>query len=585
MKRPVLTALVVLACVSPAAAFIRSTVSTSDATVILWDLDESLMPLVNVAGGEILYVVDIAGSDDIAGTGEMAAVERAFDHWEGIGTSRVAFSRLPDQDVQAADNDGINVVYWAEGARTSVGGTNENVDGYISKTPVFSVASGPNKGLILDANVILNGRQKSWTVTPDLNPTFYDVEAVVTHEIGHLIGLEHTPVLSASLSPRYVAGEIRQRLLQTDDLLGATAIYPEAIQPPTGGISGAVGRPAAVFGALVGVQDLNGNTVAETLTAANGSYSVPGLPPGDYDVYVDPIDPMPPSSTNLFDESDLGGVYGPTVDSSFFASLPLLTSVAEGSNTTRSFTVGSTAPLLNIAKIGGRASTLAAMVFTNAPTFAFQGDTILIGVAGPNLGGSMVFEITGAGITDNGVVATGSVAGEPSVVKSFSFAATAPLGLRTIRVSSGALGRTYATGALRILPNSSTVLTAPGMWFSAPGEVNTGRFASEFPVTIARKGDDLEIDWDDETLTHGYHVYRGTLASLASGLYDHQALPGTVNGQCRITTSYSLLKGEAQDPTDVYYLVSAYNNAGEGIVGRDSASAVMPPAAPACPSP
>ena len=96
----------------------------------------------------------------------MEAVERAFQHWEGIGTSRIAFRREPDQAIQVANNDGINAVYWAEGSRTQIGGTNTNVTGFVTLSPVFTVTSGAAKGTILDANIIFNGRQESWTVTP-----------------------------------------------------------------------------------------------------------------------------------------------------------------------------------------------------------------------------------------------------------------------------------------------------------------------------------------------------------------------------------------------------------------------------------
>ncbi len=580
-------ALAAMCAASPALAFIRATLSATDATPLRWDLEETLMPLPAVSGGEIIYVIDTAGSGDIAGTADMDAVARAFDHWEGIGTSRVAFSRGADQAIQVANSDNINAVYWAEGTKTIVGGSMTSVDGFVSMTPVFSVASGANKGLILDANIILNGNDFSWTVTPESVLTSYDVEAVLTHEIGHFIGLDHSPVLSASMSPRFVAGEIRPRLLHQDDSIGASSIYPDgSFTTATGSISGAVGRPAAVFGALVTVADsVTGRVVSESISGTTGSYAAPGLHDGDYDTYVEPIDRLPPTTTNLFDEADLGGIYGSTVDPNFFASLPLLTTVTAPADTIRSFTVGTTPPGINISKIGGRASTVPAMIFRNAPTFLFQGESnILLGVAGPNLAGPVILELTGPGIIHNNSgnpIATGSVDGEASAIHSFTVDANAPLGLRSIIISSGGLGRTYATGSVEIIPNQATVLTAPGFWFAAPGEVNT----TQDPITVTRNGDDIEIDWSDVKTAHGYHVYRGTLAAPGSFVYNHQAIPGTVNGQCRVSTPHTVLHDEALDPADVYYLVTAYNNAGEGHAGRRSNGAIRPAASPACTTP
>jgi len=587
-RRPVMLALLaaLLAGVpSVSFAFVRSTLSATDATPLRWDLDETMLPLSNVQGGEIVWVFDLAGSSNLPGPEDSEAVQRAFDHWEGIGSSRIAFLRAADQSVQAANNDGINVVYWAEGSRTQIGGTNTNVTGFVSLTPVFSVASGANKGLIMDANIVLNGRQETWTVTPE-SDGFWDVEAVVTHEIGHFIGLDHSPVLGSSMAPRFLSGESRMRMLQLDDILGASTIYPDGdFATAYGAINGSVGRPAGVFGALVAVLDSGGRVIQESITAANGAYTAPGLASDDYDVYVEPVDATPASSTNLFDETDLGGVYGATVDPNFFAALPLTTTVSAPGTTIRSFVVGSTPPAINIAKVGGRSSTLAGVVFRTAPTFLVAGDTdVLIGFAGPNLDPSVVVEITGPGITDNGLVSTGAVDGEPYVIRSYTVASSAPQGLRSVRITSGGAGRTYATGAIRVYPNFAMNFASPGVFLSVPGEVNRG-LGPQTPFTLSRSGNDVEMLWDDEPGAYGYNVYRGTLASLTGGVYDHAPIPGNVNGQCGLTTPYTVVKDEALDPTAVYYLVTAFNNVGEGIIGRNSSNQVIPGPATPCPLP
>jgi len=591
MSRPVRRPLAILALVTMLAlpsmsfAFIRATLSATDATPIRWDLDETQMPLGSVQGGEIVYVVDLAGSSNLPGPEDGDAVQRAFQHWEGIGSSRVAFVRGADQDVQAANNDGINVVYWAEGSRTQIGGTNTNVTGFVSLAPVFSVASGANKGLILDANILLNGRQETWTVTPE-SDGFWDVEAVVTHEIGHFIGLDHSPVLGASMAPRFLSGEARMRMLQQDDILGASTIYPDgAFATAHGSIQGSVGRPAAVFGALVAVLDSGGRVIQESITASNGSYTAPGLDDGTYDAYVEPVDKTPATSTNLFDETDLGGVYGATVDPNFFASLPVATAVVSPSATPRSFIVGSTAPSVEIAKIGGRASTLASVVFRTAPTFLVAGDSnVLVGFAGPNLDSSVTVDISGPGITDNGLVSTGSVDGDPYLIRSYTVASNAPQGLRSVQIAMGAAGRTYATGAIRVYSNLAMSFASPGVFLTVPGEVNKGLAASN-PVALSLRANDIDMTWDEEPGVYGYNVYRGSLLSLDGGIYDHAPIPGSVNGQCNLTTPFTILKGEALDPAPVYYLVTAYNNVGEGIVGRNSSNQLRPGPVTSCPLP
>jgi hypothetical protein len=54
----------------------------------------------------------------------------------------------------------------------------------------------------------------------------YDLEAVLTHELGHLIGLDHTPDFDATMFAGYEPGTIDQRTLEEDDLLAACDAYP-----------------------------------------------------------------------------------------------------------------------------------------------------------------------------------------------------------------------------------------------------------------------------------------------------------------------------------------------------------------------
>ncbi|HKY30961.1 MAG TPA: matrixin family metalloprotease [Candidatus Polarisedimenticolia bacterium] len=581
-------ALLALGLSSPAPAFIKATLSSTDATPTRWDLEETLQPLGSVESGEIIYVIDISGSDDIPGADELAAVSRAFGHWEGVGSSKVAFKKGADQAIQVANNDGINAIYWAEDVRTIIGGTQTNVSTFVSITPVFKVTAGAAKGMILDANIVLNGRQETWTMNPEAVPDSWDIEGVLTHEIGHFIGLDHSPALASAMGPRFLPGEARQRQLDPDDLAGATALYPEPGFASWGGIEGLVGRPAPVFGALVHVLDGSGRLIQSSITGTNGAYSAPGLPDGDYDVYVEPIDRAPAATTNLFDELDLGGIYGATVDPNFLPSLPVATSVAAPAMTPRSFTVGSTPGTAHLTKILERSPSVLQQEWTNAPTFVVQGDNnILLGVAGPNVDADSVVEITGPGFTQTSLtpVDTGSVEGEPYIIHSYNVALGAPIGIRSIRVT-GPLGRSYASGAIKVYPNLPMSLAAPGVFNAVPGEVNNGRLPGQNPVTLELVGDDVVLNWDDEPAAYGYHVYRGDLASLLStGLYNHQMIPGDVNSPCAVSTSHTVLPGEALAPGVSYYLVTAYNNFGEGIMGRDSSNVLLPPAAPACPQP
>ncbi len=75
-----------------------------------------------------------------------------------------------------------------------------------------------------------------------------------------------------------------------------------------------------------------------------------------------------------------------------------------------------------------------------------------------------------------------------------------------------------------------------------------------------------------------YDVYRGTLATLRSGGWDH----APVSGACGLGAT-SLDVDDLDDPAGAYYLVAARNSAGEGTLGAGSDGAERPPSTSPCP--
>lgn len=80
-------------------------------------------------------------------------------------------------------------------------------------------------GEIYDADVEVNG-----TMAEDLvigrTARGIDLESVLTHELGHFLGLGHSDVRDAVMRPRYDPSEDDLRLLHSDDIQGICAVYP-----------------------------------------------------------------------------------------------------------------------------------------------------------------------------------------------------------------------------------------------------------------------------------------------------------------------------------------------------------------------
>jgi hypothetical protein len=80
-------------------------------------------------------------------------------------------------------------------------------------------------GELLDADVEINSAQAAFTVDDD--DVDIDLLAIVTHEAGHFLGLDHSNDTTATMAPGYVPHSTDQRTLSFDDEAGICQSYPK----------------------------------------------------------------------------------------------------------------------------------------------------------------------------------------------------------------------------------------------------------------------------------------------------------------------------------------------------------------------
>jgi hypothetical protein len=108
-------------------------------------------------------------------------------------------------------------------------------------------------GEVIGVDVLVNG-SKNFTVLPSENPDSgqtqdYDLAAVLTHEMGHVLGLgESYDHPDATMWPQIRTGEYKQRTLDDDDQEGVIAAYAAPIADSQFGCS--VGRLGGSEGGL-----------------------------------------------------------------------------------------------------------------------------------------------------------------------------------------------------------------------------------------------------------------------------------------------------------------------------------------------
>ena len=263
-------------------------------------------------------------------------VQQSFNVWmnvDGTSLTPIALAPLSRASMAAAcGSDGLNSICFDQPDAAFTPGVLAFTRVITADAIGVHVGSGPvstEVGQILDADVYFNPSDSAITfATPSAlssNPKSYDLESVLTHELGHFFGFSHSAVWGSMMfpfapAPGTFAG-VRPTLqqpdapLSDDDRTGLRNLYTDPLDTTyVGSIQGRVlpanpiSLPASapwvtgIFGAhVVAVDVASGSVIAGTLggwscqapgpVQFDGSYSIVHLPLGkSYAVYAEPLD-------------------------------------------------------------------------------------------------------------------------------------------------------------------------------------------------------------------------------------------------------------------------------------------------------
>ncbi|HEU4510465.1 MAG TPA: matrixin family metalloprotease [Pyrinomonadaceae bacterium] len=224
------------------------------------------------------------------------AVRRALARWSSLTNINFVVTWSPVTSVSPADEgDGISLITIA----TTPENEAFNSDATTGRTRVFF---DPQTGNIAEADISINPRPKAADGTElqfstDGTPGTYDLEATFTHEIGHLLGLDHSAVLSSTMQSRQAFNgtfglpALNERTLSEDDRQKIRSLYGG--KQKLGRIEGKLvdNRTPGLLTTLNGVNVwaehvATGRVIASDVTADDGNYKLEGLAPGQYRVIV-----------------------------------------------------------------------------------------------------------------------------------------------------------------------------------------------------------------------------------------------------------------------------------------------------------
>ncbi len=245
MLAPMLVAALALGQTAP--SFVRSRVTQGDpnAHCLFWAVPSITWQLSSVGNPK---------STDAQKQNEFAAIRRSFQNWQDVfascGNLRIQEGPVVDDRKVGYEmkGDNRNIVLFRSrhcdevvpaGDKCEDEDTCGNVydcwDGTNSTIAITLTTYDEKSGIIYDSDIELNSFRYAFTTVDGCGTppggtntcVSTDLQNTMTHEIGHLVGLDHTPVRGSTMYPEAPPGDLSKRSIDDGSQAFVCLTYPK----------------------------------------------------------------------------------------------------------------------------------------------------------------------------------------------------------------------------------------------------------------------------------------------------------------------------------------------------------------------
>jgi uncharacterized protein (TIGR03437 family) len=343
------------------------------------------MPLHRSDYSNIQFKLNQSAAQRLSSDGDPAtAVQAALNAWNALPNTSLHFAKLETTTAGIA-TDGQNLIAFAESSAALA-----EVGSLVAVTHLVYTTDGN----IQESDIILN---PAYQFSMTLKSGTYDLQTVITHELGHALGANHATAASATMFWNLALQNNSQAHLQPDDAAFAAEAYPvSGAASPYGILSGKALKDGSPLtgAAVLAVDPRAGITIGGLSSTSDGSFSL-RVPPGNYVLLAGPIAPLIPPAA-------MYGVPASLIDSSFEAAMSpadgTTLRVDAGSVVTASISVAGGASALAVEADGF--VTASGAVYTGTPVIQ-AGQSVDVILLGAGLDSSLVdanVQLIGAGL-------------------------------------------------------------------------------------------------------------------------------------------------------------------------------------------